>query len=522
MPKKRRSKLCTLMLSVTLCATLFSGCGSSDSSEDAAKTSGEVKNTVTVATIYDAKSLDPHATNDVASSNVMKQIYENLVTLNDKNEIVPQLAEKIEKIDNVTYKFYLKKGVKFHNGEELKASDVKFTLERATSPNAGAIKHIVGDIDADNIKIEDDYTIIIKTKKPSSAFLSSLTHVGGGCILNEKAVKEAGDDYGMNPVGTGPFKVVSWTKGDKVELKRFEDYHGEKPAYENLVIRAIPEATNRTIELESGGVDIAYSIITNDISRVNDNPDLELLRILDNSTDYLGFNCEKAPFDNEKVRQAVNSAINTEAMVKSVYRGVGGVAIGPVAPNVKYSNPDLGKPEYDVEKAKKLLAEAGYPDGFKTVIWTSDKKERMDMATIIQEQLKAVNIKVEIQVLEWGAYLQGLNEKKQDMFIIGWSCQTPDPDMAIYAPFHSSMKGNNNFSLFGDDKVDELLTKGRLLEDSPERQAIYYEAQKIIREKTPWVFLNNGEQVVGVRKGIKGFKPSPFGYHALYNVSFEK
>ncbi|GAA0178847.1 ABC transporter substrate-binding protein [Clostridium sediminicola] len=522
MAKRKLAKLCTLMLSVTLCTALLSGCGSSEKSGDAAKTSGEVKDTLTVAAAYDAKSLDPHATNDVASSNVMNQIYENLVTLNDKNEVVPQLAEKFEKVDDVTYKFYLKKGVKFHNGEELKASDVKFTLERAISPNSGAIKHIVGDIDPDSITVEDDYTISLKTKTPSSAFLPSLIHVGGGCILNEKAVKEAGDDYGMNPVGTGPFKFASWTKGDKVVLERFEDYHGDKPAYQNLVIRAIPEATNRTIELESGGVDIAYSITTNDVSRVEDNPDLKLMRVLDNSTTYLGFNCEKAPFDNEKVRQAINTAINTDAIVKSVFRGVGGVAIGPVAPNVKYSNADLGQPEYDVEKAKKLLAEAGYADGFKTVIWTNDKKERMDMATIIQEQLKAVGVEVEIQVLEWGAYLQGLKEKKQDMFIVGWSCQTPDPDMALYGPFHSSMKGNNNFTFFGDDKVDELIEKGRLLEDSPERQEVYNEVQGIIREKAPWVFLNNGEQVVGLRKGIKGFKPSPFGYHVLYNVTFEE
>ncbi|MCY6484787.1 ABC transporter substrate-binding protein [Clostridium aestuarii] len=517
MLKRKIGRLCTLVLSVTLCTALFSGCGSSGNS---AKTSEKAKDTVTVATMYDAKSLDPHATNDVASSNVMKQVYQNLVTLNDKNEVVPQLAEKFEKLDDLTYKFYLKKGVKFHNGEELKASDVKFTFERAISPNAAAIKHIVGDVDPNGIKIIDDYTIVIKTKKPSSAFLPSLTHTGGGCILNEKAVKEAGNDYGMNPVGTGPFKFVSWAKGDKVVLERFDDYYGEKPAYKNLVIRAIPEATNRTIELESGGVDIAYSITPNDVQRVEDNQDLKTMRVMENSLTYLGFNCEKAPFNNEKVRQAISYAINTPAIVKSVFRGVGGVAVGPVEPNVKYFNPNLGEPEYNIEKAKKLLAEAGQPNGFKATIWTNDRKERIDMATIIQNQLKQVGIEIDIQVLEWGAYLQGLKEKKQDMFIVGWACQTPDPDMALFGPFHSSMKGNNNFTFFGDPKVDELIEKGRTLEDSPEREKVYYEVQKLIREKAPWVFLDNAEEVVGVRNNIEGFKPSPFGYHALYNVRF--
>ncbi|QEK12949.1 glutathione ABC transporter substrate-binding protein [Crassaminicella thermophila] len=513
---KKNYKLLAMFLTIMLLVAGLSGCG--QSSNEAA--TAEVKDSLVVATTYDAKSLDPHATNDVASSNVMQQIYENLVTLDENNQVIPQLAEKFEKLDDKTYKFYLRKGVKFHNGEELKASDVKFTFERALA-KGGSIKHIVGDIDPNGFEIVDDYTIIIRTKVPSTAFLPSLIHVGGGSILNEKAVKEAGDDYGMNPVGTGPFKFVSWAKGDKIVLKRNEDYYGEKPKFSELVIRAIPEATNRTIELESGGVDIAYSITPNDVSRVEENPDLKLLRKIDNSTTYLGFNCEKAPFDDERVRQAISYALDTESIVKSVFRGVGGVAIGPVAPNVNYYNANLGKPDYDVEKAKKLLAEAGYKDGFKTVLWTNDKKERIDMATIIQNQLKQIGIEVEIQVLEWSAYLEGLKQKQQDMFIVGWTCQTPDPDMALYGPFHSSMKGNNNFTFFGDEKVDELIEKGRLLEDSKERQEVYYEIQKLIREKSPWVFLNNGEQVVGVRKNVKGFTPSPFGYHKLYNVYFE-
>ncbi|WP_053955934.1 ABC transporter substrate-binding protein [Inediibacterium massiliense] len=507
-------KAVSLVLMMSLVVGSLVGCGNSTS-----ETAGEKKNNLVVATAYDAKSLDPHATNDMASSNAMKQIYENLVTLNDKNEVVPQLAEKFEKIDDKTYKFYLKKGVKFHNGEELKASDVKFTFERAMNEGA-AVEHIVGEIDPNGIEIIDDYTIVIQTKKPSTPFLTSLAHVGGGCILNEKAVKEAGNNYGMNPVGTGPFKFESWAKGDKIVLKRNDDYYGERPAFEEMVLRAIPEATNRTIELESGAVDIAYDITANDVSRVEENPDLEILRKIDNSTTYLGMNCEKAPFNNEKVRQAINYALDTESIVKSVFRGVGGIATGTVAPNVKYFNKELGKPDYNVEKAKQLLKEAGFEKGFKTVIWTNDKKERIDIATIMQSQLKEIGIDVEIKVLEWGALLEGLKNKQHDIVVVGWTCQTPDPDMAIYAPFHSTMKGKNNFAFFGDPQIDELLEKGRLLEDSPEREKVYYDVQKLLREKAPWVVINNGEQVVGVRKGITGFAPSEYGYHALYNVQF--
>ncbi len=477
--------------------------------------------TLVVANVYDAKTLDPYATNDVASSGAMLHIYNRLVTLNDKNEVVGDLAESFEQLDDLTYRFVLKKGVKFHNGEELKASDVVFSLKRALAPTSGAIKHIVGAIDPESIVAVDDYTVEVKTLFPFSAFLPSMTHMGGGAILNEKAVTEAGDNYGMNPVGTGPFKLVEWKRGDKIVMERFDGYFGNKPAFKNLIIRSIPEGTNRTIELESGNVDIAYQITTNDVDRVEANKNLKLLRLIDNSTAYLGFNCEKAPFDDVRVRQAITMALPVPAIMKAVLRGVGAPAVGPIAPNVKYSNKGLEAMPYDVEKAKALLAEAGYPNGFKTAIWTNDRKVRIDIATVAQNQLKKIGVDVEIQVLEWGAFLEGLTQKKHDMFIVGWTCQTPDPDMAVYAPFHSSMKGNNNFTFFGDDEIDQLLEKGRLIADGPERQDVYYRIQDILRERGPWVFLYNDEQVVGTQDYVKGFVPSPFGFHALYNVTFD-
>lgn len=332
----------------------------------------ETKDTLVVANIYDAKTLDPHATNDVASSGAMLQIYETLVALDDDNNIVPQLAERWERPDELTYKFYLLKGVKFHNGEELKASDVKYTIERAMSPKGAAIQNYSSEVDT--VEVVDDYTVVIKTKQPCTPFLASLSHTWGS-ILNEKATEAAGDNYGMHPVGTGPFKFVSWEKGDRLTLERYEEFHGKKPAYKTLVIRSITEPTNRTIELESGAVDIAYGIPSNDIKRVEENENLKLMRIMDNSTTYLGFNCEKSPFDDVRVRQAIGKAIDTVLINKAVYRGVGQAPVGPIAPNVKYSDKTLPVHERDVEGARKLLTEAGYPNGFDAEIWTNEKKK---------------------------------------------------------------------------------------------------------------------------------------------------
>lgn len=512
---KKKRRVLALMASLCLGVSLFTGCGKSQTTQSQSK----VKDFLMVATAYDAKSLDPHAVNDVASSNVMTQIYGTLVRMNEKNEVVPMLADSFSQLDELTYEFKLKKGVKFHNGEEMKASDVKFSLERAAK--SALVSHIFGDIDINSFKMPDDYTISFKTKVPAAGFLSGLSHTGGS-ILSEKAVTAAGEKYAMNPVGTGPFKFVSWTKGDRVELERFNDFYGEKPKFSKMTIRVIPEPTNRAIELESGGVDIAYEISSNDIKRIEENEKLQITRVIDNSTQYLGFNNQKKPFNDIKVRQAISYALNTKSIVESAWRGVGKVAVGPIGPNVRYSDKSLQVHEYNVQKAKELLKEAGFERGFKTSIWTNEKKERVDMATIMQSQLKEVGIEAEIKILEWGAYLDGLSKGEHDMFIIGWTCQTPDPDLAVYAPLHSSKAGTGgNYSFFKNAKVDELIMKGRVMKDSPEREAVYKEIQKEVKAQAPWVFLSNGEQVVGTSKNVKGFVASPFGYHILYNVSFQ-
>ncbi|WP_371368308.1 Glutathione-binding protein GsiB [Sporomusa rhizae] len=513
--KGRGKTVLAMVLSVMMVASLMAGCGGE-------KAAGKVKDTVTVGTGYDAKTLDPIATNDVASSNVMNQIYGTLVQVNDKGEVVPMLAESYTKLDDKTYEFKLRKGVTFHNGEEMKASDVKFTLERAASPLGAAVAHLFEPLDVSALKVVDDYTIQIKLKYVFPPFIStSLTHTGGS-ILNEKAVKAAGKDYGQNPVGTGPFKFEKWVKGDRIELSRFDGYYGNKPAFKTLVIRPIPEVTNRVIELESGGIDVCYEVSANDLPRLQDNKEVKVVRVLDNGTAFMGMNTTKKPFDDVRVRQAISYAIDTPTVVNTVWRGIGKPAVSPVPPNIKYHNPALKTHEYNIEKAKQLLAEAGYPNGFKTSIWTNDRKERIDMATIMQNQLSQVGISAEIKVVEWGAYLEGTARGDQDMYIIGWTASGNDPDVSLFAMFHSSKHGaGGNRAFYSNPKVDALLEQGRQMEDSDARQKLYYDVQDMIIADAPWVFLNNSEQVVAVRKNITGFQPSPVGYHTLYNIKFE-
>ncbi len=473
------------------------------------------KDSLIVANIYDARTLDPIGQNEVATSGACLNIYDTLLALGPNNELIPQLAEKFEAIDNVTYKFFLRKGVTFHNGEPFTAADVKYTVERAQSPAGSAIKQYCDPIE--KVEIIDDFTIVMKLKKPFTPFLMSLTHTWGS-IVNKKAVEAAGDNYGMKPVGTGPFKLKNWAKGDRIVFERNESYWGKKPAYKELVMRAVAEDTNRTIELESGAVDIAYRIPMIDMKRVEENPKLTLLRKIENSTTYMGFNCSKPPFDNVKVRKAISLALDTIGMQKAVFRGIGRAPNAAVAPNVLYSNKSIPAHVQDVEAAKKLLAEAGVKLPLKAQLWTNEYKPRRDLAQIIQSQLADVGIEVEIKVLEWGAYLDGLKQKAQDMFILGWVASVPDAEFALNGVLKST--GGSNYTFFNDPAFDALLDKGAMLPDGAEREKVYMDAQVRIDEMCPWVYLYNEETLHGTQKNVKGFEPSARGFHVLTNVNF--
>ena len=203
----------------------------------------------------------------------------------------PCLAEKWEFLTDKDYKMTLRKGVKFHNGDEMKAEDVKFSLERANTPRGAQIHEYSQDLD--NVEIVDDYTVILHLKTANTPFFASLSH-SWGSIVNKKVVEAAGDDYGIEPVGTGAFKFKEWAKGDHYTFERFDDYWGEKAKVKTLTVRAIPEPTNRTIELETGAVDISYPISTVELSRVEGNDELTLQRMPLSSTTYMGFNTTKA------------------------------------------------------------------------------------------------------------------------------------------------------------------------------------------------------------------------------------
>ena len=506
MKNRKALVLITLLLAISM---TLSACGGSGKSGQ-----------LVVAQGADPKSLDPHGTNDQPSSRINAQIYDRLVESDEEMEIVPGLAESCEQDtqDPRVWTFKIREGVKFHNGEELTPEDIKFSLERMQK--SGEVGHIIGAVEEGGIEVVDGNQLKITTTEPFAPLLSHLSHTAAS-ILNEKAVTEGGADYQDKPVGTGPFELVANVPAEKVELKRFDDYWGEKAKVETLVFKPIVEGAQRTIGLETGEVDIAYDVEPVDIKLVQSNEELELMQEPSLSTAYIGFNTQKEPFTDPKVRQAINYAVNVQDIIDSALEGAGEIANGPINDKVFGFDKDLKAYEYDQEKAKALLEEAGYkPGDLKIKVALNDSPVRIKVAESLQGQLAEVGIDVDIDLMEWAAYLDKTGKGEHDMFILGWTTVTGDADYGLYPLYHSSQHGSaGNRTFYSNPEVDKLLDEGRTGTTDEKRLEAYKEAQEIIVAEAPQIFLYFDNQNIGVRKGVEGFKIHPAGHHRLVGTS---
>lgn len=474
----------------------------------------EGKDTIVVAQGADAKILDPHGTNDQPSSRVSGQIYDTLVKQDSNMQIIPGLAESWVQIDPVTTEFKLRKDAKFHNGEDLTADDVKFTFERMkNSPN---VSHIIKAVEA--VEVVDDDTVRVKTVNPFGALLSHLSHTASA-ILNREAVEAGGSQYGQNPVGTGPYKFVEWQTGDRIILEANPDYYlGEAPT-KNLIFRNIVEGTNRTIGLETGEIDIAYDLEPIDKMMVESNENLDFVEEPSLSTSYVGFNFKKAPLDNKKVRQAIAYATNVQDIVDVAYQGSASIANSPIGPKVFGYNPNAKSYEFNQEKAKQLLKEAGYENGLDLKLWVNDNPTRRDIAVILQDQLKQVGVNVEIETLEWGAYIDGTARGEHDMFILGWVSVTGDADYGLDPLFNSENQGGaGNRSFYENAEVDKLLSDAKNSVDPELRKQYYAKIQEIVQEDLPIFTLAYTSQNIGKQKTVENFSMNPAGHHKIYGA----
>lgn len=463
----------------------------------------------------DVTSMDPHKGKETPAVQVTCNIFDTLLLVGPDGSPAPCLAESWENVDEVTWKFKIRQGVKFHDGSEMTAEDVKFSLDRAIA--SPAVAYIVDFIK--EVKVDSPYEITIVTKAPYAPILANLAVPFSG-IVPKALVEKDVDAFLLHPIGTGAYKFVEWKQGDYVKLEANPDYFRGAPKTKFLQMRVVPEAAQRTIALETGEVDFAYDIPSNDVRRVEEADNLSLMTAPPNSVWYVSMNMKKAPFDNEKVRQAVRYAINAQDILMAVRYGMGEVANSLIPPSAfGHSEKSMPYP-FDLEKAKALMAEAGYPDGFKCNLWVNENQERVEACQIIQSQLKQIGIEVEISVMEFGTFIEQTSTGEHDLAYFGWTCSTSDADYNYYSLCHSSQQGApGNRSFINDPKVDELIEAGRSTADPAKRQASYDELETLLGPLSPNATLFYTVLNVGMNKNVEGFVVDPNGYHRLYTVS---
>lgn len=511
--KKRLNITALLLVFIT---TLFLGCSSNNTSSTGEK--AKTPQNLTFVTMTDAVGLSPILTNDSASSNVIRQVYETLFYKDAKTgEIKPLLAESYKNPDPNTWEIKLKKNIKFQDGTPFNSAAVKYTFEKimnpkTASPRASLLKSVK------EIQTPDDNTVIIKTSQPFGIMLTALAH-DNLSIVSPKA--DQGGDINRNPAGagTGPYKFDKWVTGDSITLVKNTDYWQGAPKLDSIKYKVVPEMTTAVTMVETGEADFLVGVPAEHLDRLKSNSNINITTIKGNPVRYLGFNFEKKPFDNLKVRQAIASAIDKDAYI-STLNGLGYKTNGIIGQQLIGYNAEIENEgqKYDVVKAKQLLAEAGFPNGFKTTLSVGNTDMYMKMAPFIQDQLKKIGIDVQLNVMDWAAYLSYCKSGKQELYINGWSNVTGDGEELLYPQFFSGSINASNYSRYNNKEADALILKTRNTTDQTERLNALREANKYFTNDVAWVTMYSDVNTLVSRKNVKGISFEANGEFRLNNA----
>ena len=355
----------------------------------------------------------------------------------------------------------------------------------------------------------------LNLKYPTSS-LPALLALPNCAIVSPAAFAKGHADFNSRPVGSGRYRLETWERGSRLVLRRNDDYWGAKGRTQTLVYRAIPDATTRVTELMTGGVDLILPIAPDFIERLEKTPQVAVHKRTGLTIWYVGFNVEKKPFTDKRVRQALNHAVNRDAIVRDILKGTGVPAVGPLLPGTWAAEPGVRKYPYDPAAAKRLLADAGFPNGFEVDFWVPESGSGMqspiEMSTVIQSNLAAVGVKASLKTFEWGSYLGKLRSDAPAMFALSWFLKSEDPDLSLYPLFFSKNTPLPNRSNYVNADVDQLLVQARQLADRGKRAELYRRAQQIIVDDAPWIFVDHELQIVATRANVKGFKLHPSGF----------
>jgi ABC-type transport system substrate-binding protein len=463
----------------------------------------------------DAVRLDPPDQTDNVSEIVLRHIMDGLVEFDEQLGIQPALATSWDVLnDGKTYCFYLRENVVFHDGTPFNAEAVKYNFDRILG--GGLRRTSLYDPYIESVEVVDEYTVALHLFEPFGALLHHLAH-GAGLIQSPAAIEQYGDRVGRNPVGTGPFVFERWVPGERIVLTANPTYWGGEPKISGLSFNIVPEEATRVFQLEAGESDVIFNVPPTDVARLERSNKVDVLIADSIRVIYGGMSTHKPPFDNVKVRQAFNYAIDQQLIVDYILEGFGTVTDSIIAPLTTGYYSTGGYP-HDPERAKELLAEAGYPQGLTVNFWTPNGRYLKDYETslVMQQMLAEAGINAELQIMEWGAYISAIFDvnaetAEAELYLLGWAPSTGDADWVLRPLFSSEHFPplGDNASFYANPALDEAIRKAMTEPDPVKRNEYYQEGQQIIHDEAVMIPLHVLQQIVAKSSSVEGVKILP-------------
>lgn len=529
-------KIKMLSLVFLLVAVLFVGCSGNSVNQ----------NTFIYGRGSDSVSLDPAQVTDGESLKVTRAIFDTLVTYREEDtEIVPHLAEKWQvSKDGKTWIFKLRKNVKFHDQTPFNAEAVVFNFQRWMDKKHPQHKggvfpyyaYMFGGYQGDaghvikQVSALDEYTVKFELHYPLGPFLANLA-MPPFAIASPTAIKKDPVGFNRHPVGTGPFQFVEWKKNDSITLTKNENYWKKGlPKVDKVIFKSIPDNNARFTALKSGEVDLIDGVNPKDALESKKFPQLTLHQQPGMNIAYLAMNMDKKPFDHPKVREALNHAVDKQEIIKSFYFGMGTSATHPIPDFMWGYNDQVKDTEYNLQKAKQLLKEAGFPNGFSTnLYYTTDPRPYMPdakkVAEFIQAEFEKIGVQVKLVPNSWQEHLEKVKKGEHEMALYGWNGDNGDPDNFLYVLLdkdNTRSPDAGNIAFYRSDELHDLLIQAQRSSDKNERIRLYQKAQEVIKKDHPWVPLVHAQVPILTQNYVKGFTPHPTNLYRLEKISLDQ
>ncbi|MFB5761558.1 ABC transporter substrate-binding protein [Paenibacillus medicaginis] len=483
---------------------------------------------ITIAYSEGGSTMDPAEASDLTSDTLVLALYDQLVTYGTKSseggeianteDIQPMLAESWDVSDDkLTYTFHLREGVKFHSGNPLTANSVLFSFERLKNSDSGSFLYGMSAIDT--VTAVDDHTVEVKLSKPNHMFLQMIS-LYNFSIVDDVLVKEKGDGDFLktNAAGSGPFLLEKWDPATEAVFNANPDYWQGAPKVSKVNMKFTKEASNRVLLLNKGDVDMAIEIPPKDVATLQSNENLKVQSNASNRILYFAMNNNVKPFDNPKVRQAISYAIPYDQLINNVMYGQGKQMKSAVASNTPGYTDAGYNYTYDLEKAKQLLAEAGYPDGLTfDLTLGSGFQDWADDAVLIQAELAKIGVTMNIVNVARAQFLEQQREGNLTAYISKWTSFVNDP--GYHLGFLMYSKGSSNYMHYNNGEVDKLWEQASTEQDENTRKELYGKAQEIITSEAPWAYLYEYNRIVGMNKNISGYVYYPDEVIRFYSLN---